>query len=1037
MKNPYRVEIYRDEGKLYGNCNCPYDLACKHMVAAVMQANSVGFLSDWFDSTDDQPIVRNDFDDELLDRDDFFDEDSWDDEEFVPSWDSNNSRIHPLISTLKSRYKENHIGKNGKIYKLCFCFQMDRNFSQLRNGMPWLIDPQSRYIKKDGQPGRVYRYQPNHRLVNCSEAELAILNKVLVTEDRRIDALAWTPFCFDHTELLLYMESRTRNDSCLLQRERIIDAQLTFSFNELGSESRYHPVIMLFDRDNARYPLDWDPSRYGFIFSGPRFFILDAKAKYIFDASELSHDLKALIQDLSYTLLNFNYDSILELKELVPSTITVIPPPKKREYHVPRPTMEIYINSNKDLTLRVKFRYGDKVFDSNNTEMQWNNTDLSTDELYVLNTRNIDAEGQFYHDLESLELIPQQYSLTPQFSWDGNLVSLLSHLCSKLPEFVPEEEFELYINNKLLDPSPAKTIRIESRSGIDWINLDILDEEGIIELQNMDLTQGFFWSKNGYRQLSEQDRKFILELKSLSLDPDQLIIHSKDLAAADLIEQRVSSNLAPNFEDLFSLRNTMTKNLSQTYRCPLGFSGLLRSYQEEGYVWMRALAEAKTGGILADDMGLGKTIQAIALMAYYREKGEHKPIAVCAPVSTLNNWYREIHRFFPQAKINLHQGSERERISPEGGILLTSYQTLVRDLDLLSNTEFCLLVLDEGQQFKNNRTKVFKAVRSLKAFQKLILSGTPVENSLLDLWSLMEVAVPGLLGPSKKFKNRYLGKRAQLKEDLEGLQRRIKPFLLRRTKEMVAKELPEKEEIVIYVSLSKQERYFYAEQERICQAEVLKILEECDPSQIGIQKAIAILQSITHLRLCAVAPELRGGPPVSAKIDLLLEKILEAESEDHSILVFSQFVKVLDIIKARLKEKGILFSYLDGSLTSNARKKAIDSFNQQDRIKTFLLSLKAGGVGINLVKADHVFIVDPWWNPAVENQAIDRSHRIGQERKVLATRFIVENTLEEKVLQLQEQKKDLIDNFIGAKQSVFSSLKPEEILGLFQNPLEG
>ncbi|MCK4543219.1 MAG: DEAD/DEAH box helicase, partial [Spirochaetales bacterium] len=343
--------------------------------------------------------------------------------------------------------------------------------------------------------------------------------------------------------------------------------------------------------------------------------------------------------------------------------------------------------------------------------------------------------------------------------------------------------------------------------------------------------------------------------------------------------------------------------------------------------------------------------------------------------------------------------------------------------------EWKVLMFDESQALKNPSTKSHKVVRELQANQVLALSGTPVENNIQDLWSIMRIINPGLLGSRKDFLRRY---RKPLedgnKETIERLRQLIYPFMLRRTKGQVAKDLPPKEEFSIPVTLSAAEEKFYKGLKETLRSEVESILASEEPFRAGI----VILAALSKLRQAAIAPKLVGGPDKSSKLEMVFEKIQEGISEDHKILIFSQYVRVLKILEELLEKEYIGYAYLDGSVPNKKRKKIIKDFQENGEIKVFLISLKAGGVGINLTEADYVFLVDPWWNPAVEAQAIDRTHRIGQTRHVFAYKFISEGTVEEKILTLQEKKKELVRNIISEDTSMFKNLSPDQILGLFE-----
>ena len=381
------------------------------------------------------------------------------------------------------------------------------------------------------------------------------------------------------------------------------------------------------------------------------------------------------------------------------------------------------------------------------------------------------------------------------------------------------------------------------------------------------------------------------------------------------------------------------------------------------------------------------------------------------------------------AHIGLNRDQSATTLLKAGEIVVTSYHTLQRDIDFISEVKWKLLILDESQALKNPISKSHKAVNSLEREMAIALSGTPVENNIGELWSIMRILNPGLLGSRASFIRSFRKPIADGETGaIDKLRRITYPFMLRRTKEQVAPELPRKEEISIPVTLSDPEYDFYFKLREEMREEVRILLASDEP----FRAATAILTALSKLRQAAVAPGLVGGPNRSTKLDTITEKIKEGTAEGHKILVFSQYVRVLKLLEKRLGSLGMDHLYLDGSVPSIKRKKIIDRFQSDSGVLTFLISLKAGGIGINLTGADYVFLVVPWWNPAIENQAIDRTHRIGQTKPVFAYRFLSEGTVEEQILELQDSKRELVQNIIGVDSSIFKKLTSDQILSLFQ-----
>ncbi len=461
-----------------------------------------------------------------------------------------------------------------------------------------------------------------------------------------------------------------------------------------------------------------------------------------------------------------------------------------------------------------------------------------------------------------------------------------------------------------------------------------------------------------------------------------------------------------------------------------GFEGELRPYQKEGLGWLLFLREFGFGGCLADDMGLGKTVQVLALLDRVRAAGATKPVLLVVPRSLLFNWRRETARFTPRLSLLEHTGPSRARSAEElegKDLVLTTYGTLVRDVPWLREVEFDTVVLDEAQAIKNARTQTSKAARLLKAPNRLALSGTPVENHLGELWSLFEFLNPGMLGRMSLF----LGSGAQLKdpdpETRELLTRALRPFFLRRTKEQVARDLPAKTEQTVVCELTEEERATY---DGLLEHYRASLLSQVDEE--GIEGArMHVLEALLRLRQAACHRGLldarRAGAP-GAKIDTLLDSLREVVDEGHKALVFSQFTTFLDIVRQRLEAEDLTYEYLDGR--TRRREEKVSRFQEDDDCRVFLISLKAGGVGLNLTAADYVFLLDPWWNPAVEAQAIDRTHRIGQTRAVFAYRLIAKDTVEEKVLELQERKRDLAGAIVRADAGPLAGMTRDDLAEL-------
>ena len=469
---------------------------------------------------------------------------------------------------------------------------------------------------------------------------------------------------------------------------------------------------------------------------------------------------------------------------------------------------------------------------------------------------------------------------------------------------------------------------------------------------------------------------------------------------------------------------------------PIHFKGVLRPYQKAGYDWFMFLNTFHLGGCLADDMGLGKTIQTLALLQQQKEQaqpGDKRTSLVIVPTSLVYNWQMESLKFTPALKILNYTGGNRVR-HPEHftgyDIVLTTYGTLRVDVQILQDFHFHYMILDESQNIKNVSSKSFKAIQSLHARHKLILSGTPVENTVADLWPQMSFINPGLLGSHSFFVKHFVLPIEKKKDEqaAQKLQALIKPFILRRTKQQVAQELPDKSEKVMYCEMTEAQGQYYEE----TKAEFRNlILEQSEQGTIK-KSAIQLLQGLSKLRQLANHPKMIDAAYQgdSGKFQAVIERLDKILLGGHKVLIFSQFVRQMKIYSAYFDEIDLPYAYLDGS-TSN-RQEVVNNFRHNAEIQVFLISIKAGGVGLNLTEADYVFILDPWWNPAVEMQAIDRSHRIGQTKNVFIYKFITKNTVEEKILALQKRKKDIAESLIRVEESFMKSLTEKDIEALVE-----
>lgn len=501
----------------------------------------------------------------------------------------------------------------------------------------------------------------------------------------------------------------------------------------------------------------------------------------------------------------------------------------------------------------------------------------------------------------------------------------------------------------------------------------------------------------------------------------------------ELYETRDEEELVVQLEEKY--QNLREFNKIKEIEPPYALKMILRPYQVAGYQWLNYLTDIRWGGILADDMGLGKTVQALSFIEYYKkEKGQLKALVVC-PTTLIYNWENEIKKFTPKLSYRIHHGAARTRIKEElvdHDVTITTYGTLRSDIKLLMSVEFDYVIMDESQAIKNPSSKVTKAACLLNAKNRLCMSGTPLQNNTFDIFAQMNFLNPGMLGTMEFFRQEFAIPIDKFGEQdrKEHLKKILYPFILRRTKEQVAKDLPEKQEMILFCEMEEEQRNIYDAYRNDYRNQILGTIETQ-----GIQKSqLTILQGLMKLRqICdspAILNEQEKFDNHSIKLDELAREITE-NIGNHKALVFSQFLGMLALIKAKLDHLGIKYDYFDGSTSAPDREKAIQSFQNNDEVRVFLISLKAGGVGLNLTAADYVYIVDPWWNPAVEQQAIDRTHRIGQTKNIFAYRMICKDTIEDKILQLQEKKRALAKDIISDDASFVKTLTREDVEYLF------
>ena len=639
----------------------------------------------------------------------------------------------------------------------------------------------------------------------------------------------------------------------------------------------------------------------------------------------------------------------------------------------------------------------------------------------LLTRRDPDAEGEALARLQQLGF-RRRWRYATDTSWHeldaGRVPRAVRDLVS--------EGWQVEAEGRLYRPSGRS--RLAVRSGIDWFDLhgevEFGDQSASLPELLKALARGESMVRLGDGSFGVLPEEWLREVAGIAefaeLADGGVRFRPSQVGLLDAL---LAAHPAPDVDAGFARAREALKQFERVEPAdpPASFTGALRGYQREGLGWLEFLRAFGFGGCLADDMGLGKTVMVLALLESHRESAG-APSLVVAPRSVVFNWVREAERFTPKLRVAEYTGAGRESVLDRLGdldLLVTSYGTMRRDILRLRDVAFAWVVLDESQAIKNAATASAKAARLLQSRHRLALSGTPIENHIGELWSLFEFLNPGMLG------SRGLVPRpGRSGGDLQILSRALRPFILRRTKQQVASDLPERQEETLWCELDARERRLYDELRAHYRATLLGRIERS-----GLAKnKMRVLEALLRLRQAACHPGLldpaRAGE-TSTKLETLLPQLEEVREEGHKAIVFSQFTSLLAILRRHLDAAGLPYEYLDGR--TRDREARVRRFQEDDDCRLFLISLKAGGLGLNLTAAEYVFLLDPWWNPAAEAQAIDRAHRIGQTRPVFAYRLIARDTVEERILELQRQKRELADALITADESILAGLTREEL----------
>ncbi len=1026
---PYNVKITLDEDEEIedAHCDCPYFQDnfnyCKH-IAAVL-----------FYYVTEKQIVENPV---ILDKNKFEDDEIIELEKHSIEKKDSFTYIN-YIKKISNPVQG--IIKNQK-YKLIFSI----TYNSYEYIDEWLIEPKLRYVKKDGQLGRFEKFKDYKLTESISDLEKILLYRLTEKEEQKNALIHHINFLINNKIPDLYLNEDHSDMPILLEEIKKLNIRFVLSgFNSYKGFYEFIPVIEAVGNKGNIIDNITEPSRI--ILDGCTIIILAVDGKIFYKEN---HQLYyTVLKAFKKNNFKLTYEEIKELKVYYKNkNLKEINFIFKQEIirkvsPVPKPFIEIALDY-KGIQLTLFFNYNGVDIPHYNVEMGNKDSFVSfrknEKESIILIQRNRDYEkkiNQFFQ-FQFKSIISPLFK-SGFYKVDMEQLDFLAQYGNK----ILEEGIEIRIKGeKEKITKRTGNISISVNSGIDWFDIQAgyLDSDGNVKDIQIDLAllyHGVLQIDNSYTIIKKEDiQKLKLLLQEGMAKDGKLKVSKYNFHIINELYHDISNNQDSEITSIYKISQKL-KNFQKIKKhvLPQKFHGNLREYQKAGYNWLHFLNKYNLNGCLADDMGLGKTVQLLSLLQKLKEDNKLSTSLIVVPVTTITNWESEILKFTPSLKYLLHFGQNRikdEKHFKKHDAVLVSYHTLRNDIQVFNKIDYNYIILDESQNIKNYKSLVFKAVRTLKADCRLSLTGTPVENNTLELWSQMEFLNPGLLGSVEKFKKEFTNP-IEVKKDhsaTDRLRKLIFPFLLRRKKEDVLKDLPEKSEIILYSQMDKKQEKAYIQQREYYRALISGLLDEEGRGKAGIK----ILAALLKLRQAALFPEMSNKKfkdIPSCKFDQLTSIANEILEENHKILIFSQFVESLSRIKKYFDNEKVKYSYIDGSISALNRKKAIDDFQKKDKIKIFLLSLKAGGVGVNLTAADYVVIFDPWWNPAVEAQAIGRAHRIGQKRKVIVYKMIVKDTIEEKMLKLQDKKKNLVKDLITTESSFFKSLSKNDIIDLF------
>lgn len=1050
----YDVDLERDGRILIFSCDCPYfedqQEVCKHVWATLLELEKRGHFAKWGNSfpvdlrpTDSDGDLDEYSDDMDLDEEDelFVDPESWKmaQREEPPLSSSQPSSWHLLLKKI-GRVEEPGIAQPSWPDGREIIYVLD--YARLPYGTNLSIHLNVRDPKKSGEWKKQKPLALSHNLISelPDPADRDILSRLVGVHRGR-----WS---YGPDESTYYFQP-TRHDLLTLLPLFSGTGRLFFRTAELdeGRAVKWDPTEPWEFRIEARRDEEGHQYEICGIFHKNGVRLNPAQMEYVFSEGIVIHGdsiapFRGSFQWISFFRKESSFfvpfaeaDAWLETMLAIPSVPRLDLPEELRLQEievVPHPLANISARHElwnaSNLTAEVFFKYLDHTIGE---AYPASGIALVPEKKRIL--RDQEAEARAIHQFEGS-------GFKRRSDYHGRTLWMIPQ--SRLPGAVRDlvaAGWTVEAEGKLFRNPNSLSMRISS--GIDWFELHGTVEFGETRIAMPKLLAALkrrestiLLDDGSYGMLPEEWLEKYAMLAGLGTSHGDHVRFQRNQAG--LLDVLLASQSEVSCDEMFDRIRSELGSFAgiAAANAPEGFRGQLRPYQREGLGWLHFLQDFGFGGCLADDMGLGKTIQVLSLLEERRmlrrtsrASDRLPPSLVVMPRSLVFNWKQEAARFTPELRILEHTGGVRirdHRHFDDYDAVFTTYGTLRRDASFFKDKLFDYAILDEAQAIKNSSTESAKAARLLRSRYRLALSGTPIENHLGELWSLFDFLNPGMLGSATVFK---LGKGSGMKlseEQRSLLSRALRPFILRRTKAQVAGDLPAKVEQTLFCQLEPAQRTLYNELRDHYRRTILNRIE-----QDGLNKSkIHILEALLRLRQAAIHPGLidrSRANESSAKLEMLMPQLAEILDEGHKALIFSQFTSMLGILRSRLDQLGIRYEYLDGQ--TGDRATPVERFQNNPESKLFLISLKAGGLGLNLTAAEYVFLLDPWWNPAVEAQAVDRTHRIGQTRSVFAYRLIAKDTVEEKVLELQETKREIADAIINQDNSLLRDLRTEDL----------